>query len=132
MLIKHLVVPILTDMDVVTARQEGRALAAEIGFSNTDLAFVATAISELARNIIEYAKEGEVDLRLVNESGKRGIIIVASDRGPGIQSVEQAMLGAYSNRGMGLGLRGARRLMDEFDVNSSPGQGTIVTMKKWR
>lgn len=129
--IKDLTIPIQNDMDVVAARQKGRTLAAELAFSNTELAFIATAISEVARNIIEYAKQGEVELILVNETAKRGIVIIARDAGPGIPSVERAMQGAYSKKGMGLGLKGACRLMDEFDVDSAPGKGTTVTMKKW-
>jgi serine/threonine-protein kinase RsbT len=125
-------VPISSDDDIVTARQAGRKLSSELGFSSTDLTLIATAISEVARNIRVYAGEGHVELSLVNEGGRRGISVVASDSGPGIPDVELAMQDGYSTAGsFGLGLPGARRLMDEFDISSKKGEGVTVTMKKW-
>jgi serine/threonine-protein kinase RsbT len=126
-------VRILTDDDIVTARQEGRRLSTELGFSSTDLTLIATAISEVARNIRLYAGEGEVALNLVQEEGgRRGIEVVALDEGPGIADLERAMEDGFSSGGsFGLGLPGARRLMDEFEIRSAPGAGVTVTMKKW-
>jgi serine/threonine-protein kinase RsbT len=125
-------VRILTDDDIVTARQEGRRLSSGLGFSSTDLTLIATAISEVARNIRLYAGEGQVQLRLVRENGREGIVVVARDEGPGIGDLDQAMEDGYSSGGsFGLGLPGARRLMDEFDIRSKPGAGVTVTMKKW-
>jgi serine/threonine-protein kinase RsbT len=125
-------VPIESDADVVSARQRGRELAAELGFSGSDLTVIATAISEVARNIIAYARSGELVLHLVDERSKRGLVVVARDEGPGIPDVEQALQDGYSTGdSLGLGLPGARRLMDEFEIVSQVGRGTTVTMTKW-
>jgi len=121
------------DADIVSARQKGRALASQSGFPSTDLAVVATAISELARNIVRYAVRGEVILRLIDDNGKRGIEVVAADDGPGIPDIETAMQDGYSTSGgLGLGLPGTRRLMDEFEITSSFGKGTTVTVRRWK
>ncbi len=121
-----------SEHDILLARQRGRELAAEAGFSGSDLTVVATAISEIARNIVEYAMRGEIVLALAREGESLGIVVVARDSGPGIGDVALAMQDGYStSRSLGLGLPGARRLMDEFDVDSEPGRGTTVTMKKW-
>jgi len=121
------------DADIVSARQKGRQLASQCGFPSTDLAVVATAISELARNIVRYAVRGEVTLRLINNNGKRGIEVVAADDGPGIPDIEMAMQDGYSTSGgLGLGLPGTRRLMDEFEITSSFGKGTTVTVRRWK
>jgi serine/threonine-protein kinase RsbT len=120
------------DTDIVTARQKGRDLALQVGFSGSDLALIASAISEVARNIIIYAERGEVVLSLAQQNDKRGIVVVARDHGPGIANIEQAMRDGYSTgNSLGLGLPGARRLMDEFEIGSEVGKGTTVTMKKW-
>jgi serine/threonine-protein kinase RsbT len=125
-------VRIATDDDIVTARQEGRRLSAGLGFSSTDLTLIATAISEVARNIRVFAGEGQLQIKRLNEGGRDGILVVARDKGPGIRDVELAMQDGYSTRGsFGLGLPGARRLMDEFQIRSKPGRGVTVTMKKW-
>lgn len=125
-------VVIRSDRDIVVARQEGRALAERLGFTGTDLVAIATAISEIARNIIQYAGEGEVVLSEVRKEGRSGILIVARDQGPGIANLELAMQDGYSTSGgLGLGLSGARRLVDEFEIVSEPGKGTTVTMRKW-
>jgi serine/threonine-protein kinase RsbT len=125
-------VPIASDPDIVIARQRGRALAARLELSGSELTLVAAAISELARNILTYARRGEVLLSLVQEGGKRGLVVVARDEGPGIPNVEQAMQDGYSTgTGLGLGLPGAKRLMDEFEIVSEVGKGTTVTVKKW-
>lgn len=121
------------DAAIVAARQKGRELAAQCGFPATDLAVVATAISELARNIVRYAARGEVIIRLVDDHGKRGIEVVAVDDGPGIHDIALAMQDGYSTSGgLGLGLPGTRRLMDEFEITSDLGKGTTVTVRRWR
>ncbi|MBI4420417.1 MAG: anti-sigma regulatory factor [Gemmatimonadetes bacterium] len=126
-------VPVSSDVDIVTARQKGRELAARAGFSEGDQTVIAAAISELARNIVMYAKRGEVQLTLQNDGEREGLIVVARDQGPGIADLPRAMQDGYSTSGgLGLGLPGARRLMDDFEIHSQRGTGTTVTMKKWR
>ena len=128
-----LLIPIAADVDVVTARQRGRDLAAEAGFSSGDQTVIAAAISEIARNILNYAKRGEVALSIVTNGDRQGVVVVARDQGPGIRDVSRALEDGYSTSGgLGLGLPGARRLMDDFEVVSDTGKGTTVTMKKWR
>jgi len=128
----ELVVPIERDDDVVVARSKARELAGELGFGPTDLTLLATAISEVARNITTYAGRGEVVIRVRHEGRRRGVEVVARDNGPGIANLEMALRDGYSTGpGLGLGLPGARRLVDEFDVQSEPGRGTTVTMVKW-
>jgi serine/threonine-protein kinase RsbT len=125
-------VVIRTDADVVTARQEARTLGANLGFSSTDLTLLATAISEVARNITTYAGEGELRLRVLDEDGRHGIEVLASDEGPGIADVELAMQDGYTTgNGLGLGLPGTRRLVDDFDLQTTPGAGTTVRLVKW-
>jgi serine/threonine-protein kinase RsbT len=127
-----IVVPIQSAADLVTARQMGRSLAARFGFTGSDLTVIATAISELARNILEYAKAGEILLKRVEKGGRNGIAIAARDEGPGIPDVARALQDGYSTgNGLGLGLPGARRLMDEFEIVSEVGRGTTVTVRKW-
>jgi anti-sigma regulatory factor (Ser/Thr protein kinase) len=126
-------VPIRSDADMVPARAHGRSLATKLGFSRTDATLVATAISEIARNIVVHVGQGEVVMRPLYEDARYGLVVVARDSGPGIEDVEAALEhGFASSEGLGLGLPGARRLMDEFHVASEPGKGTTVTMKKWR
>jgi serine/threonine-protein kinase RsbT len=125
-------VPIASDDDIVTARQEGRRLSSTLGFSSTDLTLIATAISEVARNIRLYAGDGHIVLRLIHDDAREGILVVARDEGPGIPDVELAMQDGFSTIGSsGLGLPGARRLMDEFEIRSGAGEGVTITMKKW-
>ncbi|HEY8075570.1 MAG TPA: anti-sigma regulatory factor [Labilithrix sp.] len=120
------------ERDIVVARQKGRELAAAAGFLGTEQTLIATAISEVARNILTYAERGEVILRVLDEGGRRGILVVARDEGPGIADVALAMRDGYSTaKSLGMGLPGARRLMDELEVDSALGKGTTVTMKKW-
>jgi serine/threonine-protein kinase RsbT len=121
-----------SDVDVVAARQKGRELAHELGFDAIDLAIIATAISELARNIVLYARIGDIKIR--SEVGfAHAIVVIASDDGPGISDVDEAMRDGFSTcGGLGLGLPGVRRLMDEFEIVSEPGRGTTVTVKKWK
>ena len=125
-------VPITSEADIVTARQKGRSLAVELGFQGADLTLIATAISEVSRNIVEYAQRGEIVLRPANNGNRRGLSIVARDDGPGIPDVAQAMQYGYSSRrGLGVGLPGAKLLMDDFEIVSKVGVGTTITMKKW-
>ncbi len=125
-------VSVSSDADVVEARQRGRELAAGLGFSTTDLTLIVTAISEVARNIVVYADHGEIIMRQLRDDGQTGIQVVARDSGPGIADVDLAMRDAYSTgNGLGLGLPGARRLMDEFHIDSEVSKGTTVTMRKW-
>jgi serine/threonine-protein kinase RsbT len=126
------VIPIASSADIVTARQLGRALAASLGFTGSDLTVIATAISELARNIIEYATTGAIVMTVSEKSGRLGITIVARDTGPGIADVTKALTAGYSTgQGLGVGLPGVRRLMDEFEIASRSGEGTSVTVRKW-
>jgi serine/threonine-protein kinase RsbT len=125
-------VAIRTDADVVNARQEARTMGAGLGFSSTDLTLLATAISEVARNITTYAGEGEVTLRVLQQDGRRGIEVLASDEGPGIDNVELAMQDGFTTgNGLGLGLPGTRRLVDDFELHTTPGVGTTVRLVKW-
>jgi RNA polymerase sigma factor (sigma-70 family) len=126
-------IPIRSDADVVTARKQGRELAARAGFSATELTIIATAISEIARNIVMFANRGEILVSLVGENSRQGVTVVARDSGPGIPDLERALQDGYSGYGgMGLGLPGARRLMDEFEISTEVDKGTTVTMTKWR
>src|SRR5713101_4002604 len=126
-------VAIASDQDIVLARQKGRTLAFKLGFSSSDSTLVATAISELARNILTYARTGEITVKLIRSSVRLGIMVVASDKGPGITDVRQAVKDGFSTSGsLGLGLPGVRRLMDEFMIESELGRGTRVTVKKWK
>ncbi|HTD45712.1 MAG TPA: ATP-binding protein [bacterium] len=125
--------PIASELDIVAARQRGRAMATQLGCSPTEAALIATAISELARNIVLYAKHGEIGLAITNGGGRQGIMVVARDQGPGIADVSRAVAEGYSTSGgLGIGLSGVRRLVDEFEISSEPGKGTTVTVKRWR
>lgn len=125
-------VPVESDTDIVAARQKGRMLATRLGFSSGDATIVATAISELARNIVLYAKRGEVILIALEGGEKAGLTIIAKDDGEGIPDIRQAMQDGYSTSGrLGVGLPGVRRLMDDFEIVSGIGTGTTVTVKKW-
>lgn len=128
----EVVVPIRADADVLLARQKARELAKSLKFSSSELTLIATAISEVARNIVTYAKHGEIVLRLVSKGPRRGIRVVAHDQGPGIADVTRAMEDGFStSSSLGLGLPGSKRLMDDFDIVSALGKGTTVTMTKW-
>jgi serine/threonine-protein kinase RsbT len=125
-------VEILSAADVVQVRQRGREFAASAGFSSGDQTVIAVAISEIARNIISYAKRGEITLRLSTNGDRRGVTVVAEDHGPGIADLDRALQDGFSTSGgLGLGLPGARRLMDDFDIQTGTGLGTTVTMTKW-
>ena len=127
------VVPIATATDIVTARRLGRALAASLGFSGTDLTVIATAISELARNILDYAMTGAIVMTIVEKEGRPGITILARDTGPGMPDLGAVLgPGDPDSKRLGIGLSGVKRLMDEFEISSAVGQGTTVTVRKWR
>jgi serine/threonine-protein kinase RsbT len=125
-------IAIESDADVVTARQRARALAVGLDMPTTDQTLLATAISEIARNITAYAQRGEVMIDVIHDGGRRGIRVVAVDEGPGIEDLEKALTDGFTTGGgLGLGLPGARRLVDEFDIQTAPGEGTRVTLVKW-
>ncbi len=123
-------IPVSGESDIVAARQQGRALAEGGGFGGTDLTIVATVISELARNIFDYAQRGEICLEM-QDGANPSFVIQARDEGPGIVDVPRALTDGYSTSGgLGLGLPGVRRLMDDFDIWSEPGRGTVVSVRK--
>ena len=118
--------------DIVTARQAGRELATKLQFSLTDVTMIATAISEVARNISKYAGRGRVRVGVAQRNGRLALMVQSIDDGPGIADIEQALEDGFStSSGLGLGLPGSRRLMDDFDLQSTLGAGTTVTMWKW-
>jgi serine/threonine-protein kinase RsbT len=124
---------IRSDLDIVIARTLARDTAKALGFGAIDQARIATAVSELARNIFLYAGTGSVTVRELEKSGRKGIEIVCEDQGPGIADMELSMQDGYTtSRGMGMGLPGAKRLMDEFDIKTQLGEGTTITCRKWR
>ena len=125
---------IQSDQDIVIARQKGRSLAAALNFSSGEATLIALTITELARNIVIYAKKGEIRLRVINGApARKGIRVVAHDDGPGIADVEQALRDGFSTSGgLGLGLPGVRRLVDEFQIESKRNRGTTVTVTKWK
>jgi serine/threonine-protein kinase RsbT len=126
-------VPITADRDIVVARQRGERMARDVGFPSPDPTLIATAISELARNIVRYATRGEVILRVIENKPTLGIEVAAVDKGPGIRDISLAMVDGYSTSGsLGLGLAGVFRLMDDFEIKSASGKGTTVTARKWR
>lgn len=125
-------VKIMTEWDIVAARQLGRNVAKELGFGSVDQARITTAISELARNIYLYAGHGEIEIELIDEYGKLGLKVIATDNGPGIQDIRKVMEDGYTTSGgLGAGLPGVKRLMDEFTIASSIGEGTKIQVVKW-
>ena len=127
------VIAIKVDADIVTARQKGRELASQIGFSGSDQVLIATSISEAARNILQYARSGEILMQHIRNGEKEGILIIARDEGPGIKDIPRVMEDGYSSSGgLGLGLPGIKRLMSEMDIKSVHGKGTTLTIRKWR
>lgn len=129
---EEIIVPIYSEYEIVTARHKVREICSKLGFSSADQTLVATAVSELARNIVEYANSGEIIIQSVNSNERKGIVITARDNGPGIPNIELAMKDGYStSKGLGLGLPGSRRIMDEFEITSI-GKGTTVIIRKWK
>lgn len=125
--------PIQGEIDLATARLRSMELATQMGFSGIEIHAIALAVSEVARNIVHYAGQGELTLTVTAASGRQGLVIVARDRGPGIADIERAMkIGFSSGGGLGLGLASARANMDEFEIASTLGRGTTVRMVKWR
>ncbi|OBF06184.1 serine/threonine protein kinase [Mycobacterium sp. ACS4054] len=128
----EIVVDIHTPDDIVEARKAGHQLALDLGFSLTDVTMIATAISEIARNITSYAGRGAVRVFVADREGRKALVVRAEDEGPGIADIERAMEDGYSTgRGLGMGLPGSRRLMDKLLVESALGRGTVVEMWKW-
>jgi serine/threonine-protein kinase RsbT len=129
--LKEVDIPILIEEDIVRARSAGREMCRSMGLSEINQVKVATAISELARNIFHYAGKGSVSLRPLS-TPRRGIEIVARDRGPGIPDLKLVLSGSYKSKtGMGMGILGCRRLMDHFEVDSGRDKGTVVTLRKY-
>ncbi|ADE67332.1 MULTISPECIES: anti-sigma regulatory factor [Priestia] len=125
-------VKIVTEWDIVAARQLGRNVSKELGFGTVDQARITTAISELARNIYLYAGKGQIYIEKLNRGGKNGLLVVATDEGPGIPDVRKVMEDGYSTSGgLGAGLPGVKRLMDEFDIETNVGEGTEIKAVKW-
>ncbi|MGB2713847.1 MAG: ATP-binding protein [Vicinamibacterales bacterium] len=126
-------VAIMSDLDIITARQQGRSFVLQLGFSSPEATLVATAISELARNIVMHATRGEIVLRPLEQQGRSGVLVIARDEGPGISDRQRAALDVPSSSAVtGLGLRGTMRLVDEFEIVSTEGRGTTVAVKKWK
>jgi len=133
MAVSEKLIQINVDIDIVTARQEGRALAAQIGFSSSEQVLIATAISEAARNILQYAGSGTITLSYVEDGNREGILIVAHDSGPGISDIDMALVDGYSSSGgLGLGLPGIKRLMSDLEIISEVGRGTTLIMRRWK
>ena len=125
-------VEIITEWDIIAARQLGRNEAKAIGFDAVDQARITTAISELARNIYLYARAGEIVLERIRDENKVGIRIIATDQGPGITNSRKVIEDGYSTSGgLGAGLPGVKRLMDKMEIQSSVGEGTLVVVEKW-
>ncbi|MEV4093115.1 anti-sigma regulatory factor [Streptosporangium saharense] len=124
--------PINGNNDVVLVRQHVRSAAVDVGLSLVDQTKVVTAASELARNALVYAGGGRVRVEIVHNGLRRGLRLTFSDEGPGIPDIEQALVDGWTTGGgLGLGLSGSRRLVDEFDLKSAPGEGTLITVTKW-
>jgi serine/threonine-protein kinase RsbT len=125
-------VEVLGEGDIVSARVKAKAIAEAMGFNYIDQTRIATAVSELARNAFQYAGRGRVTITPVEREGGRGMEIVVEDHGSGIKDVELALKGGYStSRGLGMGLSGSKKLMDEFDIKTRVGEGTVITIRKW-
>jgi Anti-sigma regulatory factor (Ser/Thr protein kinase) len=128
----NITIEISVEGDIVTARQKGRTMAKDLGFSVVDQCRIATGISEVARNIFLYANTGIVSIHSIMDRNRQGIEIIAKDDGPGISDTKLAMLDGYStSNGLGMGLPGTQRLMDEFALTSKSGIGTKIVMRKW-
>lgn len=130
--IEEATVPVAADSDIVTARMRARAMALHLGFRTTDATLIATAVSELARNILLYAGRGEITITALENGGRKGLAMMARDEGPGIPDAAKAMEDGFSTSGrLGLGLPGVRRLMDEFEIDAGVPRGTTILVKKW-
>ena len=126
-------ISVYDDTHAVVAAQQGRVLAAQLGFTTVEQTAFSTAILEIARNIVKYAGRGDIILQVVEADKQIGIVVLACDNGPGIPDVDLALKDGYSTgKSLGLGLPGAKRLMDAFEIASQPGLGTTITMQKWK
>jgi len=131
-LLRQQIVTVVAESDVTLAVLAARDLAQTAGLGTVQIGAIVTAVSELARNIIKYAGHGRVELRVVSRGSQQGLEAVAVDQGPGIESLELAMQDKYStSRTLGLGLPGTKRLVDDFEIDSAPGRGTRVLVRKW-
>jgi serine/threonine-protein kinase RsbT len=129
----NITIPIKRDTDIVLACQKGRTLAAQLGLAGNDQVSVVIAVSEIARNILRYAERGTIVFKSIQENETPGIMVIAQDEGPGIADLNLVLQDGYSTGGgLGLGLSGAKRLMDDFEIVSEIGRGTTITMIKWR
>jgi serine/threonine-protein kinase RsbT len=123
---------VLADVDIAQVRERARRLSSTLGFSPGEQAVIAAAVSEIARNLVRYARNGTMELRVLRLGARQGLRMIARDEGPGIPSIPQAMQDGFStSRSLGLGLSAAQRVMDEFTIVSHPGVGTMVAMTKW-
>jgi len=126
------ILDIKSEADIIIARVRAKAIAEALGFNYMDQTRIATAVSELARNAYQYAGKGKITIKPLNKQGKKGMEIVFEDHGPGIENLDRAMKGGYSTGGgLGMGLSGSKKLMDDFDINTKMGEGTVVTIRKW-
>lgn len=131
-MIEPTIININNEFDIVLARQKGREVSKELNFGGVDQARITTAISELARNIYLYAGSGQITISVIEGNGKKGIQILAVDKGPGINDIRTVLQDGYSTSGgLGAGLPGVKRLMDSFDIDSIPGTGTTISIIKW-
>lgn len=129
---QELRVEVRSSRDILRARRQARELALKLGFAGSQVALIAAATSEVARNIVDYAAKGEILFESLRQGRRQGMLITARDEGPGIADVGQAMQYGYSTgHRLGAGLPGAKWLMDEFEIASKPGRGTTIRMKKW-
>lgn len=125
-------VDIITEWDIVAARQLGRNEAKEVGFGTVDQARITTAISELARNIYLYAGKGNIEIKQITEGNLKGLLVIAADKGPGIADIRKAMEDGFTTSGgLGAGLPGVKRLMDDFKIETVFGEGTVISATKW-
>ena len=126
-------VHIASEEDIIVARQKVRDFALSLGFQNMDAIIIATAVSEITRNIILYASKGDIEISQINKNQKDGIQVIARDKGPGIKDISLALQDGFSTgKGLGLGLPGTKRLMDDFEIISELGRGTTISMRKWK
>lgn len=126
------ILEIKSEADIIEARVRAKAIAEALGFNYMDQTRIATAVSELARNAYQYAGKGKMTIKPLNKQGRKGMEMVVEDHGPGIENLDRAMKGGYSTGGgLGMGLSGSKKLMDDFDINTKMGEGTVVTIRKW-
>jgi serine/threonine-protein kinase RsbT len=126
------ILEIKSEADIIEARVRARAIAEALGFNYMDQTRIATAVSELARNAYQYAGKGKITIKPLNKQGRKGMEMVVEDHGSGIENLDRAMKGGYSTGGgLGMGLSGSKKLMDDFDINTKMGEGTVVTIRKW-